>query len=379
MKTIYLDYAAATPMDRSVVRAMEPYYSEKFYNPSALYLVGRQVKNDLDRARSSLASCLGAKPAEIILTSGATESNNLAISGLMNSFPGAELLVSAIEHNSVLEPAKVAGAKQISVNNRGLVEVDKLGKLISDNTVLISVGFVNNEIGTLQPIKDISLLVEQINKTRRKSSNKMPLYLHTDAAQAGNCFDLHVSRLGVDLMSINGGKIYGPKNAGLLYVKTGVKLSPIIIGGGQEMGMRSGTESLASAVGLATALELSQNIKNFQAEHLITLKNHFIKELNETLPEAQVNSPNKYSSPHIVSVTFIGRDNERLMMELDERGVMVATGSACSASSDEPSHVLKAIGLSDEMARWTLRFSFGRQTTIKDIKNVVELLGDLIS
>lgn len=374
MRTIYLDYAAATPMDPKVVRAMEPYFSEKFYNPSALYLAARGVKNDLDGARATVAKCLGSRPAEIIFTSGATESNNLAIHGIMTNFPGSELLVSAIEHKSVLEPAMAIGAKQIPVNAQGLVDPRKLSKQITNKTILISIGLVNNEIGSLQPMKDIGLVVEQVRKSRRLTGNKLPLYLHTDAAQAGNSFDLHVSRLGVDLMSINGGKIYGPKNAGLLYVKAGVKLSPMILGGGQEMGLRSGTESLASAVGLAMALELAQSQKNDQLAHLDMLKNLFVDELNRNLPMAQINSPSKHSSPHIVSVTFPGSDNERLMMELDEQGVMAATGSACSAANDEPSYVLKAVGLSDEMARSTLRFSFGRQTTEKDIKITVKLL-----
>lgn len=378
MKTIYLDYAAATPLDKRVYRAMEPYFTNKFYNPSALYLAARGIKNDLDEARATIANCLGSRPAEVILTSGATEANNLAISGIAKSFPSGEIIVSAIEHKSVLEPANQFGAKQIPVNKQGLVEIDNLRKLISSKTVLISIGLVNNEIGTLQPIKDISILVEAVNKDRQKSGNEKPLYLHVDAAQAGNCFDLHVSRLGVDLMSLNGGKIYGPKNSGLLYINAGVKLSPMILGGGQEMGMRSGTESLASAVGLAKALQIAQAQKSEQLNHLAELKNLFIEELKNKIPEAEVNSGQKHFSPHIVSVTFPGADNERLMMELDERGAMVATGSACSASSDEPSHVLKAIGLSDRLARATLRFSFGHQTTKKDIQKVVEILDILI-
>lgn len=377
MKAVYLDYAAATPMDHRVVKAMEPYYANKFYNPSALYLAARSVKNDLDEARSIIASCLGSRPAEIILTSGATEANNLAISGINKSFPGAEILVSAIEHRSVLAPAKQANAKYIPVNKHGVVETNKLESLITGKTVLISIGLVNNEIGTLQPLKDISLLIERINKARQKNGNKLPLYLHSDAAQAGNCFDLHVSRLGIDLMSLNGGKIYGPKNSGLLYVKSGVKISSMILGGGQEMGMRSGTESLSSAVGLAKALQDAQGHKTEHHEMISNFNDYFVTELTNKLSDVVINSGAKHFSPHIVSVTFPGVDNERLMMELDERGVMVATGSACSAASDEPSHVLKAIGLTDEMARSTLRFSFGRQTTKKDLQEVVKLLSEL--
>lgn len=378
MKQIYLDYAAATPLDDRVLKAMEPYLTKQFYNPSAPYLAGRQARLALDKARSTVAVCLGARAAEIIFTSGATEANNLAIQGVMRQFPEAELLVSAIEHESVLAPARLFKGGQILVTPIGLVRPESLKKLITSRTVLVSIGMVNNELGVVQPLKQLSQVIDEVRQQRRQVGNKLPLFLHTDAAQAGNCFDLHVSRLGIDLMTINGGKIYGPKSSGLLYVKTGLKLQPLILGGGQEMGLRSGTEDLASAVGLAMAFNLAQTQRVEEAHRIGALRQLFVAELKARLPEARINGPAKNSAPHIVSVTLPGQDNERLMMELDERGVQVAVGSACSGVVETASHVLKAIGLADNLARATLRFSFGRQTTAKDIKYTVKLLSKLI-
>jgi len=388
MKSIYLDYAAATPMDPSVEKAMEPYFSEQFYNPSAIYLNGREVRQALENARSDIAGCLGSKPAEIIFTGGATEANNLAIQGVMRCYPDSEILVSAIEHESVLEPAALFKFKRILVNNTGEIILDKsstsdgasnLSELIADKTVLISVGYVNNEIGTIQPLRQISALIEKVMKQRQTQKNPLPLYLHTDAAQAPNYFDLHVSQLGVDLMSINGDKIYGPKQSGVLYVKTGVQIGPLILGGGQESGLRSGTENVASAVGLAAALQLSQKTRKTEQERINNLRTIFINELQKRLPNATFNGSKNHSAPHILSVTLPGSDNERLMMELDELGVQAATGSACAASNDEPSHVLSAVGLSDDEARSTLRFSMGRQTTKKNIYYTAGLLVKLLN
>ncbi len=378
MTPVYLDYAAATPVSEEVLKAMQPYFNDIFYNPSATYLAARQAKAALESARAKIAQLLGSKPTEIIFTAGATEANNLALAGVKKRFPDSQLLISAIEHESVLAPAKKLGGRLISVDTKGVVRIDQMKKLISPNTSLISVILVNNEIGTLQPIRGIALLVKQIREERLSKGNKLPLYLHTDAAQAATWLDLQVSRLGVDLMTINGGKIYGPKQSGILYVKAGVQLEPLIIGGGQEMGIRAGTENVAGAIGLATALELAQQRKSAEVKRISELKTQFIEGI-ERIANAQINGSLKMSAPHIISVTFGGADNERLMMELDERGIQAAVGSACSASSDEPSHVLKAIGLSDEQARSTLRFSFGRLTSQEDITKTLQTLKELLN
>ena len=370
-RNIYLDYAAATPLDPRVLRAMQPYFGKEFYNPSATYLVARSVRQALEKARAQIAVRLGVRPAEVIFTAGATEANNLAIQGLMKSYPDGEVLVSAIEHESVLAPAKLFKSKLMPVDKRGIVDLEKLEAMVNDQTVLVSVGLVNNEIGTIQPLGEISQILNKLSKSRQTRGVKNPLYLHTDAAQAGNWLDLHVSRLGVDLLSLNGGKLYGPKQSGVLYVRAGVKLEPLVLGGGQEFGLRSGTENVPSAIGLATALCIAQKERRVQSEKITALREGFESELSRRLPNTVINGQARHRAPHILSVTFPGVDNERLMMQLDEAGIQVAVGSACSASSDEPSHVLGAIGLSEAAARSTLRFSFGRSTTSMDIAKTI--------
>lgn len=373
MKQIYLDYAAATPMDNKVIEVAEPYFSEKFYNPSAIYLAGRQVRAELDEIRRKVASTLGAKPAEIVFTAGATEANNLAIQGLMRQFPGSEVLVSSIEHESVLEPARLFNHQEIPADKSGRIILNKLSILISDKTVLVSVMLVNNELGTIQPLKDVAQMIGDIRRARLAGGNKLPIYLHTDAAQAGNYMDLHVSRLGVDLMSLNGGKIYGPKQSGALYVKAGTALKPLIVGGGQEFGLRSGTENLAAAAGFAKALVLAHGRRTEESRRVTELRKLFEFQLRQKLPRISING-GKHRAPHVVNAIFPGTDNERLMMQLDEAGIICAVGSACSASRGEASHVLTAIGLSAAEARSSLRFSLGRQTSIADIKKTVNEL-----
>ncbi|MGH7157024.1 MAG: cysteine desulfurase family protein [Candidatus Saccharimonadales bacterium] len=376
MKSIYLDYAAATPLGPEVRAAMEPYFAGKFYNPSATYLAARAVHKDLEAARQTVAVQLGARPAEIVFTAGATEANNLAIQGIMSQYPDGEALASLIEHESVLEPARSFNVKEVPVTPQGIIDLPKLEKLITPETVLVSTMLVNNELGTIQPIGEIAKI---LNKLRILRKNGLPLYLHTDAAQAGNYLDLHTNRLGVDLMSINGGKIYGPKQSGALYIKTGTKLRPLIVGGGQEFGLRSGTENVAGAIGLAKALELAQQKRTAESQLILEFRRLFEDGLQKQIPGALINGSKNHRAPHVLSVTFPGMDNERLMMELDEQGVQCAVGSACSASREEVSHVLSAIGLSDELARATLRFSVGRFTTKSDIQKVLKILVQLTS
>lgn len=378
MNKIYLDYAAATPMRDEVLEAMRPYFKDKFYNPSATYLSGRDVRGDLGGLRHRAAVQLGAKPAEIIFTSGASEANNLAIKGIADAHPGAKILVSSIEHDSVLKPALTLGAKQIPVSPTGEVDQARLAELIDDQTVLVSIMLVNNELGTIARLSEIAQFIESVRHSRRGQGNSLPLYLHTDAAQAGSYFDLKVGRLGVDLMSINGGKIQGPKGAGLLYVKAGTIIKPLSLGGGQEFGLRSGTENMPSIAGLVCALELAQTEKIEQSGRLMGLREDLEAKLKQAFPNAVING-GKHRAPHIISLSIPGSDNETLMMQLDEAGIQVATGSACSASSDEPSHTLAALGLSDEIARSTIRLSLGAQTTQADLDTFLEVLTQLSS
>lgn len=377
-KQIYLDYAAATPLDAQVFAAMKPYLTDKFYNPSATYLAAKAVKSDIEKARAKIASVLGARPSEIIFTAGGTEANNLAIAGIMNNFPNGNLVISAVEHESLINPAAMFRLKFARVNKKGLLDIDNLVKTIDDNTVLVSVMYANNEIGTIQPIREVAKTVQSIRESRRKKGINTPLYLHTDACQAAAYLDLQVSRLGVDLMTINGGKIYGPKQSGALFIKTGVKIEPIIRGGGQEKGLRSGTENVASIVGLAEALSLVQARRILESKRLSKLQTAFYDQIKDQIPSAIINGDLKHRLPSNVHITIPGQDNELLMMKLDEQGIICAVGSACSASNEEPSHVLKAIGLSDEQAQSSLRFTMGLSTTASDIKRTVNSLAKLI-
>jgi cysteine desulfurase len=373
-KYIYLDHAAATPLDEQVLAAMQPYFSEQFYNPSALYAPAQQVAKDIAAARISVAGILGARPLEIVFTAGGTEANNVAIHGVMARFPGKNLVVSSIEHDSVLGPAQNYSHQKLSVRPDGRIELEKLANVINDDTVLVSIQYANNEIGTVQAIHDIALLLSDIKVQRRASGNDTQLYFHTDACQATPYLDLHVSRLGVDLMTLNGGKMYGPKQSGVLYVAGGLVLEPLLQGGRQERNVRSGTENVAAIIGFSKALELVQADRKQESERLTKLRQQFITGLNALLPQIEITGSLKFRLPNNVHITVPGVDNERLLIQLDEAGILAAAGSACSASSDEPSHVLKALGFSDEEARTSLRFTFGRSTDETAVKKLLDTL-----
>jgi cysteine desulfurase len=376
---VYFDHAAATPLDPKVFTAMKPFFSVDFYNPSASYLLAQKVKQRLEKARAKVAHWLGCKASEIIFTAGGTEANNLAIKGVMDAFPGSEIITSSIEHESVHEPAALYDHKIAPVLADGTLNVPALVDLITDKTVLISVMYANNEIGTVQPIKTIASQLTLIKKQRQKDGNKLPLYLHTDAAQAANYLDLHVSRLGVDLMTLNGGKIYGPKQSGTLYIKSGVVLKPQILGGGQERGLRSGTENVGSVIGFAKALDVTQTIRKDEAERLSKLQGLFFRLLNDEIEDIIINGSRRRRLPNNVHFSIPGQDNERLLVLLDEQGIYASAGSACSASDDEPSHVLKAIGVLDDLAQASLRFSMGRSTSEADIRKAVSTLSSLVA
>jgi len=374
---IYFDYAAATPMDERVLEAMQPFFASAFYNPSATYAPALEVARELQTARAKVAHWLGARPSEVVFTAGGTEANNLAIHGVMQKYPDANVVVSAIEHEAVLLPARQYNCHEVSVDKHGVVQLEALAKAIDDNTVLVSIMYANNEIGTVQNIRKIAQHVKHVRDERRKHGNSLPLYVHTDACQASAYLDLHTSRLGVDLMTINGGKIYGPKQSGALYIRAGIELAPLVLGGGQERGLRSGTENVAACVGLATALHLVQAIRHEEIQRLQQLQAKFMDLLETKLPGVSINGSRKSRLPNNVHITIPGQDNERLILELEQQDILAAAGSACSASNEDPSHVLRAIGLSDEDARASLRFSMGKGTTDQHIEHVVDTLASI--
>jgi len=377
--SLYFDYAAATPVDPFVLEAMTPYFSDRFYNPSAMYGPAQAVRADLEEARARIGHWLGARPSEVVFTAGGTEANNLAIRGVLEQFPEGNMVTSRMEHDSVLQTGERFAVREAPVTAEGIMDIAALLRLIDDQTVLVSVMYANNEIGTIQPIRNIAHAIEVVRRDRQARGISVPIYFHSDAAQAAAYLDLHVSRLGVDLLSINGGKIYGPKGSGALFVKSGVRLAPQLLGGGQERGLRSGTENVPAVVGLATALDLVQENRQVESTRLAPLRDYFLDELSLKIPGVLINGSRKLRLPNNVHVTLPGQDNERLLFALGEQGILCAAGSACSASSDEPSHVLDALGVSEAAARSSLRFTLGHATTRQSIDRVVTALLQIMS
>lgn len=365
--SIYLDYAAATPLDERVFAVMRPFLNEQFYNPSSPYSAAKSVKRSVAEAKEILGRAIGAKPSEIIMTAGATESINLAIWGIASAHKNAHVVTTSIEHAAVLESAKRYDHTRIPVQPTGLIDVDKLKKAITEKTVLISVGYVNNELGTVQPLKDVAAVVRQIREQRLADGSITPLYLHSDASQAAGYLDLSTARLGVDLLTLNAAKCYGPKQTGLLWVKSGIRLNPMIVGGGQEYSLRSGTESPANIIGFAAALQMAECKRKDRSEQVRLLRDGMQRQIVEALPHTVVNGHPKRRSPNHLHLAWLGIDGERVLYALDQRGVMVATGSACAANKGTRSHVLTAIGMDAALADGSIRITLGKDTTEDDV------------
>lgn len=384
MKTpIYLDHAATTPLDPEVAALMGPYSHERFANPSSLYGAARLTKSALEGARAQVARVLGARVTEIVWTSGGTESVNMAIQGVLRAHTGASWVTTAIEHDAVLgcrEPMERDGHKvaTVGVKPTGVVDPRAVVGAVDDSTVLVSVMLANNEIGTIQPVGEIAKSLELIRQDRKKRGVTLPLYLHSDVCQAAGYLDLSVTRLGVDLLSLNGSKIYGPRGSGLLYVKYGTKLEPLIYGGGQERGRRSGTENVAAIVGLGEALERVQIKRSDEGKRLALLRDDLLKKLEVSLPSLILNGEMKHRLPNNLNLTFPGLDGQSLVLYLDQAGIQASTGSACSSGDTEPSHVLLAIGRSESEAGASLRLTLGRGTTAEEIAYIAEKLPPIV-
>lgn len=379
-----MDYAAATPLADEVLLAMQPYWQEEFYNPSALSLPAKNVSRSLDEARNKVASVVGSRPSEIIFTAGGTEANNLAIFGVAASLKPGHIITSAIEHESVLAPllelAKTGWEiTELKPSPKGLITAEQVEKAVKPNTALVSIMYANNEIGSVSPIKQIAASLAAEKAERTKNNNSIPLYFHTDAAQAANYLAVNAHRLGVDLMTLNGGKIYGPKQSGVLFVRAGVPLKPLLFGGGQEAGNRSGTENVPACVGFATALEQAEALRKTELARMSDLQKYCFEQIEKQLPDVIINGSKKHRLPNNIHLTVPGADNERLLYALEEKGIICAAGSACSASNEEASHVLLAMGMSESDARASLRLTFGRTTTKAHIAHFVQALHELCS
>ena len=378
MKRIYLDHAAATPLDEKVLREMKPFFSDIFSNPSSLHSGGVAAKQAITGAKNNVAKTIFAHPDEAIFTSGGTEANNLAIFGVCEANTDKKHIMTVkTEHSSVLEPVKALEKKgwkvtYLTVSAEGFIDLRELKKMISKEAVLISVMFANNEIGTIQNLSEVGKI---ILKYRKENNTGFP-YIHSDACQAAEYLRLNVEKTHVDLMTFNGGKIYGPKGVGALYVRRGVKIMPIILGGGQEGDLRSGTENVPGIVGFAKALDVAQKKCEKETERIVKLSGYFFDKIIKISPNAVLNGPQLGNDrlANNLNVSFPGVEAEKLVIYLDSSGVQCSTASACTARTNEPSHVLEAIGKSNELNSSAVRFSLGRETTKKDLDSAALVL-----
>jgi cysteine desulfurase len=379
MKQVYLDHAATTPLHPRVLEAMLPFLGQACGNPSSFHSFGKQAKDAIDVARDVIAKHLGARSDEILFTSGGTESDNLAVLGYAraNKDKGKHLVTTTLEHHAVLEAMLHLEKKEgfevthVPVDRDGLVDPKAIEAAIRPGTILVSVMAANNEIGTIEPITDIGNMIQ-----KKRGTSQTPVF-HTDACQASGVLELDVNKLHVDMLTLNGSKMYGPKGVGCLYVKRGLKLQPLQFGGSQERGWRPGTENVAGIVGLAKALELSQAERDAEAVRLIPLRDKLIAGLLK-LPKTRLNGHPTKRLPNNVNVSILDIEGEALILYLDAKGIYASTGSACTSASLDPSHVILALGLPYEVAHGSVRFTLGHSTTEADVDYVLETLPPLV-
>ena len=366
-------------MDKRVKKAMELYWTENFGNPNALYKEGLIARNAVETAREDIAKILGARAKEIIFTNGGTESDNLAIFGVVKNFKNGHIITTKFEHHAVLNSCKHLEKEgfevtYLDVSKEGVVKPEDVKRALRPETILVSIMYANNEIGTVQPIREIAKVIRDFKK---KNKSNFPLF-HTDACQAPGYLDINVERLGVDLMTINGSKIYGPKGIGLLYAKNGIKLEPLLYGGEQERKLRPGTENVPAIAGLAEALKIADQDREKESMRLVKLRDYFINRLLGEIPKTVLNGHSAERLPNNINVSILDAEGESIVLYLDEAGVACSTGSACTSESLEPSHVILAIGKPHAYAHGAMRFSLGRSTTKKDIDYVMKVLPDII-
>jgi len=374
-RKICMDYSAGKPVDPRIINEMLSYLHSFFGNPSSLHTLGQEAKKALEKSREKLAKLVNAEePETIIFTSGATESNNLAIKGIANRNKnrGTKILTSSIEHMSVVNPCKLMMRKGfqvvfLPVDNFGLLDLEKLETELDDNTTLVSLVYANGEIGTIQPIKEISKIVHE-----KKA------YLHVDATAACGQIPIDVQEENIDLLTISSNDIYGPRGVGALYIKKGTTIESVIQGGGQERGLRSGTENVAGIVGFAKAAEIAGNEMPQNSERLIELRDDLIKGLIDPIPDAYLNGHPTRRLPDNVSVRYSYIEGESILLSLDIMGIFASSGSACAAKTLQPSHVLLALGLKPEEAHGSLMLTLGRDNTQEDVDRLKSVMPDIV-
>jgi len=369
---IYLDNAASTPVHEQVFHEMIPFLQDQFGNPSSIHRYGRFAQRAIQNARKQIAHLINSEPNEILLTSGGTESNNTALFGLAHAAKGNHIVTSSIEHEAILEPCKKLEKEgfeitYIPVDDSGLVNSKDIEKSITPETCLVSIMFANNEVGTIQPIQEIS-----------KICHDKQIVFHTDAVQAVGKVKLDVKELGIDMLSISSHKINGPKGVGSLYIKKGIEIIPFIFGGGQENGMRSGTENVASIVGFGKACQLAQENMKQNILHLQNIRNNLIAKVMKEIPLVTLNGHSDQRIANNAHFTFLGVNGEDLIIKLDENGIAASTGSACSVRVQKESHVLKAMGFSHDQIAGSLRLTVGISNTDSEIEKTVEILKKVV-
>ena len=374
MNPIYMDYAATTPTDQRVVEAMMPYFGEIYGNPSSLHGFGQEARAAMEEARAKIAAFLGAKPAEIVFTSGGTESDNFAIKGVAwaNRKKGDHVITSAIEHHAVLETCRFLEKEgfrvtYLPVDGDGLVDPADVVKAITDRTILISIMHANNEIGTIQPIAEIGRIAKEKG-----------ICFHTDAVQTFGHLPFTVDELNIDLLSASAHKLYGPKGMGLLYIRKGTRITPLVHGGDQESGRRASTQNVPGIVGFGKAVELASATIHEEVVRLTSLRDRFIQGIFERIDGIRLNGHPARRLPNNINLSVESIEGEGMILSLDMMGIACSTGSACSSSSLEPSHVLLAIGLPHELSHGSLRFSLGMYTKEGDIDAVLEALPQVV-
>lgn len=374
MNIKYFDNAATTKVSEDVLKEMIPYFSVQYGNPSSLYTIGRYNKRAIEKARRQVANLINCEANEIYFTGSGSESDNTALKGIAyaNKEKGNHIITSKIEHPAILNSCKTLekqGYKisYINVNKDGIIDLNELISEITNQTILISVMFANNEIGSIQPIEEISKIAKKHN-----------IIFHTDAVQACGNVPIDVKKMEIDMLSLSAHKINGPKGVGALYVKKGINFDSIINGGGQEKGKRSGTENVAGIVGLGKACEIAKKQMNNHMAKLKELRNYFIKQVEKDIPNAKLNGSRENRLPGNANFSFKNADSQELLFKLDSKGICVSSGSACSSGNSNPSHVLIAIGLPQELAQGTIRFTFGEDNTKEDIDYLLENLKEFV-
>lgn len=370
---IYLDNAASTPVRDEVLQEMLPYFKENFGNPSSIHRHGRLATKAIETARKRIAELINAQPNEILLTSGGTESNNTALFGVMRQNKGKQLITSSVEHDAVLEPCKRLESEgcevvYLPVDNFGTVDLERLKASITKDTALVSIMYGNNEVGTIQPVKEIAKLCKEHG-----------VLFHSDAVQAVGKIPVDVKELGPDMLSISSHKINGPKGIGALYIKDGIKIDPLVLGGGQESGLRSGTENVANIVGFGKACSLAKENLRQNMTYMQGLRDYMIERILSELPHVSVNGHRENRLPNNAHFTFLGVNGEDLIIKLDENGVAASTGSACSVKTQKASHVLLAMGFSHEQITGSLRLTVGLTNTKDEIEKTVSVLKAVVA